>query len=217
MADRGRPRSFDRQTALCQAMKVFWAKGYDDASLTDLTQAMGIASPSLYAAFGGKEALFHEAVELYQATVGLEIWGDLESEADIADAIGAFLMNTARAYARPGDPPGCLIVLGAKAAPRDPDPIGQDLRDRRMANADRLRRRFERAVAQGQVRPDLDCAATADFYATLQNGMSILARDGADAAAIEAVARLGVQALAPILATSPGSSGTSAPSVRPRR
>lgn len=75
MAERGRPRSFDKEAALERAMEVFWRLGYEGASMTDLTAAMGIASPSLYAAFGSKEALFRQALDHYRATEGKEIWG----------------------------------------------------------------------------------------------------------------------------------------------
>ncbi|MHC2492005.1 AcrR family transcriptional regulator [Sinorhizobium meliloti] len=82
MSDKGRPRSFDRADALMRAMQVFWEKGYEGASLTALTAAMGINAPSLYAAFGCKEALYLEAMELYVQTVGTEIWAPLEDSAD---------------------------------------------------------------------------------------------------------------------------------------
>jgi len=73
MTARGRPRNFDKDAALERAMELFWIKGYEGASMTDLTSAMGIASPSLYAAFGSKEELFRRAVQHYGATEGLEI------------------------------------------------------------------------------------------------------------------------------------------------
>ncbi|MBR0668611.1 TetR/AcrR family transcriptional regulator [Roseomonas hellenica] len=196
MEKRGRPRGFDREVALRRAMEVFWDKGFEAASMTDLTQAMGIASPSLYAAFGSKEALFHEAVALYQACVGGEMWDALEREPAIADAIAAFLVNTARAYSRGTGPRGCLIVLGARHAGVPGDPVSDDLKRRRAQNLARLRARFDRAVAEGELPGDFDCAAAAAFYATLQHGMSLMARDGADAATLEAIAAGGLRAFA---------------------
>ncbi|WP_457310464.1 TetR/AcrR family transcriptional regulator [Sphingomonas sp. UYAg733] len=194
MEKRGRPRSFDRQEALRRAMELFWEKGFEGASMTDLTEAMGIASPSLYAAFGSKDALFREAVALYQASVGNDIWEALEREPGIAAAIAAFLTNTAIAYG-PGDRPrGCLIVLGARGG-EEGHAAGEDLRRRRAGNLDQLRLRFERAVADGELAAAFDCHAAAAFYATLQHGMSIMARDGADAATLHAVADGGLRAL----------------------
>ena len=195
MAQRGRPRTFDRDAALQRAMELFWEKGFEDASLSELTEAMGIASPSLYAAFGSKEALFREAVDLYRRTVGVEIWEALEEEPTIQDAISAFLMNTARAYSRSSVPKGCLIVLGARPASDTGHPICEELKLHRADNLQRLSARFERAVREKELSEDFDCAAAAAFYATLQHGMSIMARDGADAATLEAIAAAGVNSL----------------------
>ena len=95
MAERGRPRSFDRPQALTRARAGFWPKGYDGASMADLTAAMGINSPSIYAAFGCKEALFEEAVELYAATEGGRIWGVLETAATARAAVEGLLQASA--------------------------------------------------------------------------------------------------------------------------
>lgn len=195
MSERGRPRSFDRQQALGCAMRVFWEKGFEDASMTDLTQAMGIASPSLYAAFGGKEALFLEALELYQTTVNTEIWNSLKDEPTIAAAIEGFLVNTAVSYSRPDTPAGCLIVLGSHPALAGNGPVHDDLKLRRAENIVHLGRRFVQAVDEKELPESFDCDAAAVFFATLQNGMSLLARDGADRETLMAVARNGVLAL----------------------
>lgn len=203
MSERGRPRSFDRQEALRRAMLVFWEKGFDAASMTDLTQAMGIGSPSLYAAYGSKEALFREAVDLYQATTNTDIWETLEREPRIKEAIEAFLVNTASAYCRPDVPAGCLIVLGSNFASGDSDPVNVELRTRRGTNIERLRRRFERAVLEKELPANFDCGDAATFYATLQNGMSLLARDGADFDSLMAIVRGGVCAFAGLSRNNP--------------
>lgn len=176
-------------------MTLFWEKGFEGASMPDLTEAMGIGSPSLYAAFGSKEALFLEAVELYQATVGLEIWQALEDEPTIAAAIEAFLVNTAKAYSQSATPRGCLIVLGARPAGETSHSVCDDLKVRRTENLVLLRKRFQRAVDESEFPPGFDCEAAAAFYASLQHGMSIMARDGADTAALEAIAAGGLRAL----------------------
>ena len=111
MAERGRPRSFDRSAALVRAMEVFWTKGYEGASISDLTEAMGIGSPSLYAAFGSKEALFREAIELYGRTEGPAIWDAVENAPDARSAVAGFLTATAHSFSRPGKPRGCMVVL----------------------------------------------------------------------------------------------------------
>src|SRR5919112_1807947 len=98
MAERGRPRAFDRSAALRRAMEVFWQCGYEGASLGDLTAAMGINRPSLYAAFGCKEALFREAVALYDAEEGAEADRALRECRTAREAIEAVLRDKARTY-----------------------------------------------------------------------------------------------------------------------
>lgn len=186
MSERGRPRSFDRACALRRAMEVFWAKGYEGASLSDLTAAMGINSPSLYAAFGSKEALFLEATDLYTRSEGTDIWSTLEEAATARLAIEGFLTQTARAYSQTDRPQGCLIALGALHQDSTQGLICQDLRRRRAENQTALQERLDRAVAEGELPADFDCQAAATFFATVQHGMSIQARDGATLAALMA-------------------------------
>jgi len=188
MAERGRPRSFERATALRCAMEVFWAKGFDGASLADLTAAMGINAPSLYAAFGSKEALFREAVALYGATEGTEIWEALPQAPTAREAIERFLRASAESFTRPDRPAGCLVVLGALLASDANANVCRELRASRAGNVAALRSRLERAVAEGELPQSLDREAVATFYATVQQGMSIQARDGASRAILLAVA-----------------------------
>jgi AcrR family transcriptional regulator len=188
MTERGRPRSFDRTEALTSAMQVFWEKGYDGASLSDLTSAMGINPPSLYAAFGGKEALYLQAMELYSETVGVEIWDTLEAAPRARAAIEGFLLATARSYSQPDQPRGCLIALGGHHHGEVTDTVCKVLRQHRAGNIASLRRRLERAIADGDLPESLDCEAVAIFYATVQHGMSILARDGGGYEALKHVA-----------------------------
>lgn len=169
-------------------MRLFWAKGYDGASLADLTAAMGINPPSLYAAFGSKEALFREATDLYSETEGVDIWRSLHRSATARQAVESFLRESAAAFSRAGDPPGCLIVLGALNANGNNAAICEDLRQRREANVAELRTRLEAAVREGELPADIDCEAIAVFYVTVQQGMSIQARDGASHARLLAAA-----------------------------
>lgn len=189
MARRGRPRKFDRAAALQRAMEVFWSKGYELTSLADLTEAMGINTPSLYAAFQSKEALFLEAVELYAGKNGAVIWGGLEEAPTAREAFEQFLLASAQAFTRPEVPAGCLIVLGAMHASDVNEKACTDLRQRRAQNVETLSRRLQRAVAEGELSADLDCQAIANFYVSVQYGMSIQARDGASRETLLAVAR----------------------------
>jgi AcrR family transcriptional regulator len=181
-------------------MEVFWAKGYEGTSLTDLTAAMGINAPSLYAAFGSKEALFLEATELYTRVEGTGIWTVLETAPTTHAAIAGFLKATAEAYSQDGKPQGCLIALGALHHDTSSDIICTDLRRRRAENLSALQRRFERGVAEGELAKNFDTAAAAIFYATVQHGMSIQARDGATYEALMDVADGAMAAWQPLMA-----------------
>lgn len=189
MAERGRPRRFDRDEALSRAMELFWRKGYAGTSLAELTAAMGINPPSLYAAFGSKEGLFREAVSLYGETEAPEIWLAVERAAGAREAFEGFLRNTAIAFTQPGKPAGCLIVLGALHA----DDAGSEavcaaLRAIRADNVAELAARLRRAIADGELPATVDCEGVASFYATVQQGMSIQARDGAGRETLLAIA-----------------------------
>lgn len=167
-------------------MELFWVKGYEGTSIAELTTAMGINSPSLYAAFGSKEALFLEATEYYTQAEGTEIWAALEKAPTACQAIENFLRQTAKAYSQTDRPQGCLITLGALHQDSTSSAICADLRRRRAENQAALQERLERGVADGELPAGFDCRAAAIFFATVQHGMSIQARDGASCAALMA-------------------------------
>ncbi len=170
-----------------RAMELFWEKGFDNTSLADLTTAMGINSPSLYAAFGSKEQLFSEAVSLYNRTEGPEIWNAIETGATARESFAGYLKATARAFTKPGKPAGCLIVLGALHSSDTNPGICQALRAVRAENVDMLKQRLDEAIASGELPASLDTRAMATFYTTVQQGMSIQARDGANRRMLEAI------------------------------
>ncbi|MGI9575448.1 TetR/AcrR family transcriptional regulator [Alloalcanivorax xenomutans] len=194
MPPRGRPRNFDRETVLRKALDVFWRKGFEHASMADLTAAMGLNPPSLYAAFGSKEGLFREVLELYRRHGGSGIWEPVADSASAREAVAHVLRQSARAFSHEDRPPGCLIVLAAPQSEGASPAICEILREHRTRNISVLRERFERAVADGELAPGTDCQALATYLATLQHGMSILARDGADRAALMSVADTGLAA-----------------------
>ena len=200
MAERGRPRSFDRSAALARAMEVFWTKGYEGASISDLTEAMGIGSPSLYAAFGSKEALFREAIELYGRTEGPAIWDAVENAPDARSAVAGFLTATAHSFSRPGKPRGCMVVLSQLNPTEASASVCAALRENRAQGQSGLERRLRRAVEVGELAPGTDVAALAAFYLTVQQGMSIQARDGASEETLLAVAKGAMAAWEPLTA-----------------
>lgn len=188
MPQRGRPRGFDREEALRQAMEVFWTQGYDNASLAGLTRAMGINAPSLYATFGSKEALFQEAVELYVRSEGSGIWEEVETAPTARAAIEHVLHATAEAFTRGPAPRGCLIVLAAPQIQGANPQVCDTLKAHRLASGCLLERRLKRAVEEGELPASTECRALATYFVTLQHGMSIQARDGASREALLAIA-----------------------------
>ncbi len=198
MAERGRPRSFDKEHALLRAMEVFWAKGYEGASMSDLTAAMGIASPSLYAAFGSKEQLFREALKLYETLESPGIWGGVENADTAYEAVKNFLVGTARVFARPGKPPGCLVVLAALHATETSERVRGELIGLRAQTVRELARRLERGREAGEIGADADVDAIASYFVTVQQGMSIQARDGATEDQLSKIARAALAAWEPL-------------------
>lgn len=187
---RGRPREFDREAALAKAMRVFWSKGYEATSISDLKDAMGIGSPSLYAAFGSKEALFAEAIRYYVDTFGKPAWAAFRSAKTAREAVEAYLLASAAALTGSlcDVPLGCMVTLSS-VANEGYDELGELVRSERAVFISSVRSRLQDAVARGEVPPSTDINALSRFVQSVQSGMSILARDGASREELEAVTR----------------------------
>ena len=175
-ARRGRPRGFDRGKALTAAMHLFWRKGYSATSICDLTNAMGIGSPSLYAAFGSKEALYAAALDHYTRTNEATAWGGFFAAATARDAIAAFLRDTAAGLVSAAN--GCMVTLSAVGAEGHAG-LGELVVAARAATLTRLTERIDLAKTAGEIPAGADTHALARFVQTVQNGMSLIARDGA--------------------------------------
>lgn len=188
---RGRPRSFDREAALEAATRLFWDKGYAATSISDLTRELGIGAPSLYAAFGSKDALYAEALDHYARRYDSLVWGGFDAAATAREAAKAYLCDSASALTAcsASIPRGCMVTLSA-ASSEGPVALGECLRTARGNIHTRLLGRFEQAVSDGEIAASVDVAALARFLQTVQAGMSILARDGASRADLAAVAEV---------------------------
>ena len=189
---RGRPRSFDRELALERAMDVFWSKGFEAASLSDLTEAMGINPPSLYAAFGDKEGLFIEAVQRYHANAQQNCpYGDLPTA---REAVENLLTFAATLFTDPGHPRGCLAVMAMTTSSTTSSKLQQLLMEQRAMAKAKLRERIQRGVKEGDVPADADATALANLYSAVLSGLSLQARDGASRKALLAAVQAAMQA-----------------------
>ncbi len=187
---RGRPRSFDREAALEQALLTFWERGYDATSVSDLTAALGIGAPSLYAAFGDKRSLFNEVITRYQATHGAFTTRALEEEPTARAAITRILREAATEYTATGHAPGCLIISAAQNTIPASAEVAEQLRAIRQSNVEALRGLIQTDVDSGELAAGTDTQALASFFAATIQGMSQQARDGASRAQLQQVAEL---------------------------
>ncbi|MCG3039390.1 TetR/AcrR family transcriptional regulator [Streptomyces sp. S1A] len=187
---RGRPRSFDRDTALVRATLLFWKHGYEGTSIADLTREMGISPPSLYAAFGDKRTLFNEVVERYGETFGAFMGRALDEEDDTRTAFARMLREAAVSYTDPAHPAGCLIISAAVNYSSQTADIERALRDRRVANVRVFEERLADAGRRGELPAGVDAHTLAHYFAAVVQGLSQQARDGATAGELERVAGL---------------------------
>jgi AcrR family transcriptional regulator len=173
---RGRPRSFDREAALDAAMQVFWDKGYEGASISDLTAAMGVSPPSLYAAFGDKETLFLEAADRYMERADA---CPFETEPTARGAVEALLRFLATDITDSSHPRGCLMMLASATAVNASPKLQKALALKRAEAREHLMERIKRGIQEGDVPAGTDVGELADFYATIVSGLSQQAREGA--------------------------------------
>jgi AcrR family transcriptional regulator len=174
----GRPRSFDTDKALDRALEVFWRKGFEGASLSDLTKAMDINKPSLYAAFGDKEKLFRKVLDRYSEGPAAHSKVALQEPTSRA-VVERLLSGTADLLTSPRNPSGCLLVQGALACGNGANSVRRELVSRRLAGEAALRRRLRRAKHDGDLPPESNPASLARYVVTLIHGMSVQAAGGA--------------------------------------
>ena len=188
MATRGRPRTFDPDTALRQALDLFWERGYEGTSLNDLAEAMGIASASIYACFGSKEDLFRKVMMLYGTTSGEPPRRALREQPTACAAIHEMLRATADEITRPDTPHYCMLILAAPTGAVENHAIREFLADLRRDMFTAIKARLARGVTDGDLTASAaGLGAIARYYTTVVQGLSIQARDGAGRGELEAV------------------------------
>ncbi|ROR15132.1 TetR/AcrR family transcriptional regulator [Erwinia sp. JUb26] len=182
MATMGRPRTFDRDKAIDDAMHLFWQHGYESTSLAQLKAAInsGISAPSFYAAFGSKEALFRECVQRYLATYGQVTEFLWDRRLSPREAVETTLRSSAKMQFDPRHPPGCMVALGTMSATSaEHADVVEPLARSRNRTSEGILSAFQRAVASGELKKETDVTTLAMLFTTFLFGISIQARDGA--------------------------------------
>lgn len=194
MATAGRPRAFDREAALHEAMLVFWRKGFLATSMNDLCDAMGIRSPSLYAAFGSKESLYAEALQRYNASADRMIWDHISDGATAKDGVRSVLKAAADVLPEgKGSPSGCMVHLYA-IGEGGPEPVAEVVKDARLAGLKVFRSGIRRAIKAGELPASTNVERLSRFFLGVVQGMAIQARDGATRADLAGTAEIAMAA-----------------------
>lgn len=187
--ERGRPRSFDTDTALDRALEVFWRHGFQGASLSELTEAMGLNKPSLYAAFGDKESLYLRALERYATLCAQEHAVKLEAEPDARRAVAAFLHSIAAMLVDPKLPGGCYVINGVAdcGGTVTPPAVEAALRGQLEQNEVMLKSRLARAQREAQLPKGKSADELAALFSAVIAGIAVLAKGGASRAKLDKV------------------------------
>jgi AcrR family transcriptional regulator len=189
---RGRPRTFDADQALDRALDVFWRKGYEGATLPDLTEAMGINRPSLYAAFGNKEELFRKVLDRYAEGPASYV-GEALAEPTARKVAERLLYGAVELLCDPKTPCGCLAVHGALACGDEGEQVKQELCARRKSFELAVRRRFQKARAEKDLAATADPAALAGFLTAVTHGLAVQAAGGARRKELKRVAEMALR------------------------
>jgi AcrR family transcriptional regulator len=192
MATMGRPREFDTEQALDKALDVFWRNGYDGTSISELTQAMGISPPSLYAAFGNKENLFRSALDRYAET-RKKLWTELMKEPTAHAMMDRLFERVLEIYADERSPKYCMLVKGTMSSSDCGALLADHMTAKRAESESMLVERFTRAKAAGELADDIDPAGLASYYMTVLDGMSVRAAGGAGRDELRKVADLAMR------------------------
>lgn len=195
MASAGRPRSFDRDGALRKAMLVFWEKGYEGTTMADLIQVIGIKAPSVYAAFGNKDQLFNEVIELYASGINNGPLKILDEEPEVFRAFEKLFEENLRVFSSEENPTSCLIMTAAiNCAPEHSEHV-ETLKHLRNTYKEAFQSRLTRAITENQLAESSNANSLAEFFATFAHGLALRARDGANQQDLETSCQFALQIL----------------------
>ena len=183
----GRPRGFDREAALKIALRLFWQHGYEGVSIARLTEVMGIAAPSLYAAFGSKEALYRAALDLYRENHAAPAIRAFQQDGPIRDKVEDMLRGSVQAATDPNHPSGCMLSTGLLFCGSEHASLAATVSELRAERLKAIGDRLQRAVDAGDLAPATDVHALARYLSALMNGIAVQARDGATASDLHAM------------------------------
>jgi len=192
LATRGRPREFCVHDALAKALRVFWSKGYEAASLSDLTEAMGITRPSLYAAFGNKESLFRKALDLYEREK-LDYVGRALAQPTARAVAETMLRSAVEAMTSDCDPHGCMRVIASATCGDEAQSVRAELEARGNVIRQSIVERFERARVEGDLPAHIDVEGITDLLKALLQGISLQAASGASREELDRLIQTGLQ------------------------
>jgi AcrR family transcriptional regulator len=187
----GRPREFDPEIALDAAMHLFWSKGYEGTSLSDLTEAMGVSRPTLYTNFGNKEELFRRVCVRYGAA-GRHL-DEACARPTAREAVEKFLYDAAQNMVHP-EHAGCLTVTSGLAGSDESKAVRDMLGEMRRAIMEVWRQRFERARQEGDLPLDANPTALAHYVMAISHGLTVHARSGASREELLQVAEVAMRA-----------------------
>jgi AcrR family transcriptional regulator len=190
----GRPRGFDEDAALEAAMRVFWEKSYEGATIADLTEAMGINRSSMYAAFGDKESVFHRVMERYREGRMTYIRQAL-AQASLREVVAGLIYGTAEFLASPGNPRGCLLIQGALACGADAERVKLAMIDWRRSGEAVLKKRLHQAQSKGELQREFQPADFARYLSSIMAGLGIQAANGATRAELRRVASIALRCI----------------------
>ncbi len=190
----GRPREFDEDAALEAAMRIFWEKSYEGATIADLTEAMGINRSSMYAAFGDKESIFRRVMERYRAERMTYIRQAL-AQSSLRKVVAGLIYGTAEFLSTPDNPRGCLLIQGALACGTDAEPVKQAMIDWRKGGQAALKKRLQQAQSEGELPREIQPGDFARYLSSVMAGLGVQAANGATRAEMRRVAEISLRCI----------------------
>jgi len=191
---RGRPRLLERDAGLDIAARLFWERGYEGTSIAELTEAMGVTPPSLYATFGSKEDLYSQALDHISERENKQWLEAMQGTMSAHDAIAFFLHDAAARFTCPDKPRGCIVLNAVLQHGEKTESVAQSVAARRERGLQVIKARFDRAVAEGELASGTDTKALARFFGVVVQGMSAQACDGASMTALNQLADIALSA-----------------------